>query len=249
MTTKLPIYYYSFSELLEKLKPLNIIKDDIFKLMDSCKLSFEVMSITGNKNAIWFPVKEVDMFIDYHTDNFLYKHLYPYPETINGHYTLYGAGKRLNINPEHIRGLIKHGMLKKAFVSKKIRSKLPYRESVFTYIKTDSIEKYEKFLRGQMKEKNLEAKIVKIAKELGYLTYKFTSPSNRGVPDRIFINPYGYIFFIEFKNENGKLTSLQKKFNRDVGNLGVIVFVVSKIESGIEILTINSKLNPKGNKY
>lgn len=95
-----------------------------------------------------------------------------------------------------------------------------------------------------MLEKKLEAKIVKIAKELGYLTYKFTSPSNRGVPDRMFINQCGYIFFIEFKSENGKLTSLQKKFNRDVGNRGAIVFVVSKVESGTEILTINSKLNP-----
>lgn len=98
-----------------------------------------------------------------------------------------------------------------------------------------------------MLEKQLEAKIVKIAKKLGYLTYKFTSPSNRGVPDRIFINQYGYIFFIEFKSENGKLTGLQKKVNGDLGNCGVIVFVVSKVESGTEILTINSKLNPGGN--
>ena len=235
MTTKLPIYYYSFSELLEKLKPLNIIKDDIFKLMDSCKLSFEVMSITGNKNAIWFPVKEVDMFIDYHTDNFLYKHLYPYPETINGHYTLYGAGKRLNINPGHIRGLIKHGMLKKAFVSKKIRSKLPYRESVFTYIKTDSIEKYEKFLRGQMLEKNLEAKIVKIAKNLDILCYKFISPSNRGVPDRIFICRCN-IFFIEFKSDKGELTAQQEHTIDKFRKKRVVVHVVNNIEDGLKIL-------------
>ena len=50
-----------------------------------------------------------------------------------------------------------------------------------------------------MLEKNLEAKIIKIAKKLGYLTYKFTSPSNKGVPDRIFISPYGHVFFMEFK--------------------------------------------------
>jgi len=95
-----------------------------------------------------------------------------------------------------------------------------------------------------MLEKQLEAKIVKIAKELGYLTYKFTSPSNRGVPDRIFISPYGHVFFMEFKSENGKLTSLQKKVYKDLMSRGKCIFVISKIESGTEILTINSKLNP-----
>jgi hypothetical protein len=51
MTTKLPIYYYSFSELLEKLKILNIDQDGIFKLMDACKLPFEV--VTGLLLKYW----------------------------------------------------------------------------------------------------------------------------------------------------------------------------------------------------
>ena len=51
-----------------------------------------------------------------------------------------------------------------------------------------------------MLEKQIESKVVKKAKELGFLTYKFSSPSNRGVPDRIFISPYGEVFFIEFKS-------------------------------------------------
>ena len=49
-------------------------------------------------------------------------------------------------------------------------------------------------------ERKIESKISKKAIDLGYLTYKFTSPSNRGVPDRIFINKKGEIFFIEFKS-------------------------------------------------
>ena len=91
-----------------------------------------------------------------------------------------------------------------------------------------------------MLEKRLEAKIVKKAKELGYLTYKFTSPSNRGVPDRMFINPYGYVFFMEFKSEKGILSSLQKKIKKDIESCGIDVFIVSDIEWGIEILKVKN---------
>ena len=34
-------------------------------------------------------------------------------------------------------------------------------------------------------ERKIESKISKKAIDLGYLTYKFTSPSNRGVPNRL----------------------------------------------------------------
>ena len=77
-----------------------------------------------------------------------------------------------------------------------------------------------------VKEKQIESKVVKKAKELGFLTYKFSSPSNRGVPDRIFITPHGEVFFIEFKSEKGKLSQLQKKVIRDIENCGVKVHLV-----------------------
>ena len=89
-----------------------------------------------------------------------------------------------------------------------------------------------------MTEKQIEKAIKEKAIELGYLTYKFTSPSNRGVPDRLFINPSGYIFFIEFKSKDGKLTALQKKVHEDFGNRRVSVYVVDNPEKGINILKI-----------
>lgn len=87
-----------------------------------------------------------------------------------------------------------------------------------------------------MKEKQIESKVVKKAKELGFLTYKFSSPSNRGVPDRIFINPHGEVFFIEFKSAKGKLTKLQEKVIKDITIRDVDVFVVSSVESGMFVL-------------
>ena len=89
-----------------------------------------------------------------------------------------------------------------------------------------------------MKEKQIESKVVKKAKELGFLTYKFSSPSNRGVPDRIFISPHGEVFFIEFKSAKGKLTKLQEKVIKDIGEYGVGVFIINSVEVGLQILII-----------
>jgi Holliday junction resolvase len=89
-----------------------------------------------------------------------------------------------------------------------------------------------------MKESQIESKVVKKAKELGFLTYKFSSPSNRGVPDRIFISPHGEVFFIEFKSAKGKLTKLQEKTIKDIIALDVRVFVIRDVIAGMEILRI-----------
>ena len=52
-----------------------------------------------------------------------------------------------------------------------------------------------------MLEKEIEAKVVAYAKTKNYIVYKFASPSNRSVPDRIFITPNGKVKFIEFKRK------------------------------------------------
>ena len=89
-----------------------------------------------------------------------------------------------------------------------------------------------------MKEKQIESKVVKKAKELGFLTYKFSSPSNRGVPDRIFISPHGEVFFIEFKSAKGKLSQLQKKIIKDIQLYNIQVFIVYGVEEGLILLNV-----------
>ena len=96
-----------------------------------------------------------------------------------------------------------------------------------------------------MKEKQIESKVVKKAKELGFLTYKFSSPSNRGVPDRIFISPHGEVFFIEFKSAKGKLSQLQKKVIKDIEHYNVEVFIVYGVEEGLMLLNLNLKSKDK----
>lgn len=63
-----------------------------------------------------------------------------------------------------------------------------------------------------MLEKDIEKHFVKVVKEMGGEAYKFTSPSHRGVSDRIVCLPDGSTWFIEIKTAKGKLAPLQVKF-------------------------------------
>lgn len=60
-----------------------------------------------------------------------------------------------------------------------------------------------------MRESTIERNVCTYAKSLGFLVYKFTSPAQRGVPDRIFINPSGVTGYIEFKASGKRPTPLQ----------------------------------------
>jgi Holliday junction resolvase len=59
-----------------------------------------------------------------------------------------------------------------------------------------------------MRESALEAKIVKYCRENGILTYKFSSPSQRGVPDRVMMKD-GKVLFLEVKAPGKEPTKLQ----------------------------------------
>lgn len=61
-----------------------------------------------------------------------------------------------------------------------------------------------------MREKEIEKKLVVGIKRLGGRAYKFVSPGNAGVPDRIVILPDQKPIFVELKTESGKITELQK---------------------------------------
>lgn len=61
-----------------------------------------------------------------------------------------------------------------------------------------------------MLEKEIERRMVQTVKKRGGLCYKFVSPNNPGVPDRIIITPDGRVIFVELKTEIGRLANIQK---------------------------------------
>jgi hypothetical protein len=54
---------------------------------------------------------------------------------------------------------------------------------------------------------------------LGGKTYKFKSPAQRGVADRIACLPDGSTWFVELKTKGGRLAPLQKMFGEDMQRL------------------------------
>ena len=60
-----------------------------------------------------------------------------------------------------------------------------------------------------MKESQIEAKIRDYARARGCLCWKFVSPGNPGVPDRIIISPTGAVLFMEIKRPGEKPRPLQ----------------------------------------
>ena len=66
-----------------------------------------------------------------------------------------------------------------------------------------------------MKESAIEAQLVRKVRERGGLCYKFVSPGNPGVPDRIIITPDGRTIYVELKTEVGRLSAMQKWQRRE----------------------------------
>jgi hypothetical protein len=86
-------------------------------------------------------------------------------------------------------------------------------------------------------ERDIEGKAVSWAKKNGWLSFKFVSPAQRGVPDRIFMKS-GRIVFIEFKRLGGKLSPLQAHTIKKMLDAGCEVHVCDSIEDGCNALQI-----------
>ena len=80
-----------------------------------------------------------------------------------------------------------------------------------------------------MLEKNYEKYFDSEIKKLGGLCYKFVSPGNSGVPDRIVVLP-GVIHFVELKTDRGVVSPLQKRQIKKLNNLGQRAWVLYGFE-------------------
>lgn len=82
-----------------------------------------------------------------------------------------------------------------------------------------------------MRESTIEKALVERVKALGGMCEKFTSPSRRGVPDRLVTLPGGRIVFVELKATGGKLSALQQRDHARRRALGCSVFVIDSLEA------------------
>lgn len=82
----------------------------------------------------------------------------------------------------------------------------------------------------KMREKDIEEYLRDEVKKAGGKAYKFESPGNSGVPDRIVIFPQNSIYFVELKAPGRKTTDLQNKQIGELKKFGCKVGVIDSKE-------------------
>ncbi|QNO17901.1 VRR-NUC domain-containing protein [Caproicibacterium amylolyticum] len=78
-----------------------------------------------------------------------------------------------------------------------------------------------------MREKAIEAKLVKSVKVMGGIAPKFVSPGFDGMPDRLLLLPGRNFAFVEVKAPGMKPRPLQVKRKRQLEALGFSVYVIN----------------------
>lgn len=81
-----------------------------------------------------------------------------------------------------------------------------------------------------MKESSIESTLVRMVRERGGLCFKFVSPGNPGVPDRIVITPAGRTVYVELKTEAGRLAAIQKWQHEELRKRGADVRTLKGLE-------------------
>lgn len=81
-----------------------------------------------------------------------------------------------------------------------------------------------------MREKQIEEYLRKCVKAIGGKAYKFISPGNDGVPDRLVCLPGGRVIFVELKAPGEKLRPLQSKRMTELTGLQQTVVVLDSKE-------------------
>lgn len=94
----------------------------------------------------------------------------------------------------------------------------------------------------KLSEKNVESYLRIKVRNMGGKAYKFVSPGNAGVPDRLVVIPGVEMFFVELKATGGKPTVLQEQKIAELDRLGQTVFIADSKESVDKILAAAARM-------
>lgn len=83
-----------------------------------------------------------------------------------------------------------------------------------------------------MLESTLERRLVELVKKAGGRAFKWVSPGETGVPDRICVFPAGKVIFVELKRPGRKdgRSARQKKIFEVLGRLGCLVWLINDLD-------------------
>lgn len=95
---------------------------------------------------------------------------------------------------------------------------------------------FNKTMKPQESEKDLEARLVSEIKKRGGMAVKLTSQFQRGLPDRVVLLPFHTITFVELKSSGKTPTLLQYRTHEALRKLGFYVAVVDSSASLDDLL-------------
>lgn len=102
-------------------------------------------------------------------------------------------------------------------------------------------------------EKDIEKWLGDQVTNMGCLYYKFVSPGNRGVPDRIIVIPPGFTMFVELKTDKGRTSAIQDIQIKRLQRAGAHVRVVKgradaeRVVADIRVAMAVAKADPDFN--
>ena len=101
-------------------------------------------------------------------------------------------------------------------------------------------------MRGgdRVKENVIEGYLRDRVKSVGGRAYKFISPGNSGVPDRLVLLPGGRCIFVELKAPGKEPTPIQLLQHKKLRALGFIVLVIDSKEKVDEFIKAYEEVMP-----
>lgn len=85
--------------------------------------------------------------------------------------------------------------------------------------------------KDETSEKVFERTLSKYVDDQGGMAVKLLSQFIKGLPDRMFLLPGGFVVFVEFKSTGKKPTKIQDCIHNKLKDLGFQVIVVDSVES------------------
>jgi hypothetical protein len=100
-----------------------------------------------------------------------------------------------------------------------------------------------------MRESEIERYFVWAVERMGGRSFKFHSPNQRGVSDRIACLPDGSTWFVELKTKGGRLSDLQRLFAREMERLNqnyACLWTTEGIDEWMRTITKSTPTQPNG---
>ena len=92
-----------------------------------------------------------------------------------------------------------------------------------------------------VRERDIEKWLVSLVKRMGGEAFKFVSPGNDGVPDRLVCMPGGRVYFVELKTDEGRPSGIQQWQMERLRRLGLNVHLITGMEEAVRFIEMLRK--------